>query len=260
MSAPYPPPYNPPYPPQPAPPQYAPPSYNQQPPPRKKGGKGCMVAILVVLVLVGGVVVAGAWGLKKLGDKASTAMDAVGTVKPCPYVTNAEASEALGTPAEADLLTGGFGKVMNIIDIRVLADQDSCILQQTGSTGDDEGMPGLGRVVKYQGTDAATRYKNELVKAKGITTNQGNGMSTETEAYFNKTVPNLGDEAFCTKTSGTIAGVLVRKGQTLVYVAVVKKSTTTPSVDLADPDNAKLSVDDPACEGSQVLAHKILAR
>jgi hypothetical protein len=253
MSNPYPPPY-----PQapPAPGPYAPPYGGPRPAPPKKSGKGCLIALLIFAVLAIGSVVAIGIGLNWLGDKA---VDAIGTVTPCPYVTNAEATEAVGTDAEATLFTGAMGRVLNITDARVLPDKESCIIQQTASTSDQEGLPGLGRTVRYTGSDAQALYEQEMTRAKGTSEDRGNGITVESGSYFNREVTGLGDRAFCTTSSGTLAGVLVLDGNTLVYVAVTRADAEL-GVDLSDPENAKLSTDDPACEASQALARKILAK
>jgi hypothetical protein len=236
-----------------APPQYGPPP---APAPQKKGGKGCLIALFVLLALGVGSVLAIGYGINWVGDKAE---QAIGTTTPCPYITSAEATEAVGTDAEATLFTGGLGRILNITDLRVLPDKESCIIQQTSSSSDQQAMPGLGRAVKYEGADARALYEQELVKAKGTKEDRGNGITVESEKYFNKSVSGLGDEAFCTKSSGILAGVLVVDGDTLVYVAVTR-ADVAPGVDLDDPSNAKLSTDDPACESSQALARKILAK
>jgi hypothetical protein len=235
-------------------PQYAPPGPTG-PPPKGKSNKGCLVALIVVLVLFVGGGIATVVAISVVGHKAFN--DAVGSVGPCPYVSDADATAALNTDAEATLFDGGLGKFLDITDDRVLADQRSCILQQKASTDSGSGMPGLGRAVKYSGSDAESRYQQELTKAKGITEDRGNGLSVSTDSYFNKDVSGLGDEAFCTKSSGLTAGVLVRQGSTLVYVSLAQAGTT-PGIDLSDPNNPKLGTDDSACEAAQVLARKIL--
>jgi len=255
MSSPHPPPYGPP--PQPPYPPGAhdgpryPPPIGSPPPVRKKSGKGCTIAVIVVMVLMAGSFVAVGVGIHWMGDKVT---EAVGTTRPCPYITDVEASALVGTDAEATLFTGALGRVLNITDIRVLPDKESCIIQQRG---DDDGasMPGLGRAVKYVGADAAALYDAELTTAKGVTVNRGGGATVETQPYFNKAVPGLGDEAFCTKSTYTLAGVLARHGDTLVYVAVVR-ADSQPGV---DPSRTKLTTDDPACDVSTDLARSILA-
>jgi hypothetical protein len=233
-------------------PQYGPPP---APAPARKSGRGCLIAFAVVAFLGLAATAALFYGLNWAADKAG---DAIGTTRECPYITRAEATEAVGVDAEATLFTGALGRVINITDIRVLPDKESCILQQTSSS-DQQGMPGLGRAVKYTGGDARALYEQELVKAKGIKEDRGNGLSVESGSYFNKDVKGVGDEAFCTKSTGTLAGVLVLDGNTLVYVAVTRADVEL-GVDLDDPDNAKLSTDDPACDSSTALARKILAK
>jgi hypothetical protein len=233
------------------------------PAPKPKGNKGCLVALVVVFVLLigGGVAVAVAinWAGNKV-EKAANDFVGEGTGGPCPYVSDVDATTALGTPSTATYYNGFF-KVMNITDSRVLPDQPSCIMQQTATTN-DSGVPGLGRAVKYTGSDAAAKYQQELTKAKGVvvtsTSQEGMSSSVTTESYFNKDVPDLGDGAFCIKSSGTLAGVVAHKGDTLVYVGLVQASEAPPGVDLGDPSNPKLNTDDTACDASVVLARKIL--
>jgi hypothetical protein len=227
-----------------------------QPLPPKKSGRGCLIAILVVLGLVLVAVVAMGVGIAWLGNRA---MDAIGSVGPCPYISNDEASAAVGTDAEVNLFTGGLGKILNITDPRVLPEKSSCIIQPTSSSSDKESLPGLGRAVKYTGSDATMLYEREIAKAKGTKEDRGGGASVETASYFNREVTGIGDRAFCTKSSGSLAGVLVLDGNTLVYVALTPAGAQ-PGVDLDDPDNAKLTTDDPACDASTELARKILAK
>jgi hypothetical protein len=225
-----------PYPPAPDPqtPQYG-------PPPRQKGRKGCLVAIIIVLVLLVVTIAAVVAGAIWLGNKAQ---DAIGSSEPCPYITNEEASAALGTEAEATLFTG-LGRVLNITDMRVLPDHDSCILQGTSSSSGSQDTTGLGRAVKYVGPDARMLYEREVAKAKGTSQESGQGLAVETQPYFAKDVSGLGERAFCTTSSGTLAGVLVLDGDRLVYVAVNGAGTSPGAAD-------------PACEASQVLARAIL--
>jgi hypothetical protein len=225
------------------------------PPARARTGRGCLIAVLIIVGLMVASVVAFGIGIVWLSNKAE---EAIGTVTPCPYVSDAEATEAVGTEAKAELFTGALGRVLNVTDLRVLPDKSSCIIQQN-TDSDPESLPGLGRTVLFTGADARALYERELAKAKGVTENRGGGATVETESYFNREVPGLGDRAFCTKTSGTLAGVLALDGDTLVYVAVTRAGSDV-GVDLSDPANGRLTTDDPACDASVALAGKILAK
>lgn len=230
-------------------------SYGPPPVAPRRSNRGCLIALSVIGVIFVGIVAAAIYGLYWLGDRAE---EAIGTTGPCPYVSAEEASEAVGTDAEATLFSGGLGRVLNITDARVLPDKESCIIQGT-SSGGSENAPGLGRTVRYVGGDAGALYDRELIKAKGITEDRGNGVTMETQSYFNHDVSGLGDRAFCTKSSGTLAGVLAVRGDTLVYVAVTRADVDL-GVDLTDPGNGKITTDDPACESSTAVARRILDR
>jgi hypothetical protein len=129
----------------------------------------------------------------------------------------------------------------------------------TGREPRHDRRPGLGRAVRYEGADATRLYDAELTKARGIKQDRGGGATVETASYYNKDVAGLGDRAFCTKATATLAGVLVVQGTTLVYVAVTRADVDL-GVDLTDPGNGKITTDDPACESSSELARKILDR
>jgi hypothetical protein len=172
---------------------------------------------------------------------------------PCPFLSADDASDVLGA-GTTTIEARGLTQVLVIIDARVMADDRSCALTRD----DADGGGGLGRVARYQGGDAAARYEAELTKARGVTEEVGEGLSVTSEEYFNKALADFGDEAFCTKSSGVGAGVLVREGTTLVYASVVVDVDASPGVDLSDPDNAKLGTDDLHCEVAQRLARRVL--
>ena len=51
---------------------------------------------------------------------------------------------------------------------------------------------------------------------------QGGGVTLSNEGYFAGDVSGIGDEAFCTGVlNATMSGVLVRQGDTLVYVSLL---------------------------------------
>ena len=213
-----------------------------------KTAKGCLIAMAVVAVL-GVLVVGGAiFAIGMFAD--DVAENALGG-GPCPFLSDDEASDALGDGTTA-IEASGLTSVLTIIDPRVMPSDPSCALSREDDTG------GLGRVARYEGSLASQKYDDELTKAKGITEDRGNGVSVTTDEYFNQVVDGFGDEAFCTKSSGLGAGVLVREGNTLVYVSVVADASTTPGLDLEDPDNPKLGTDDFHCELAQEIAADVL--
>ena len=249
------------YPPETAPnqPPPAPPQGLQQPPPMQtvplqtpaqaKSNRGCLIAALVVfglfVVLGGGACVA----ITVFAD--DVAEDALGG-GPCPFLSDDEAEDILGEGTTA-IETSGLSNVLDIIDPRVMPNDPSCALFDGESQGG-----GLGRVARYEGRQASEKYDEELEKAKGITEDQGGGISVTSEEYLNRELENFGDEAFCTKSSGLGAGVLVREGDELVYVSVVADVNATPGVDLSDPDNPKLGTDEAHCLLAQEVASVVL--
>jgi len=228
------------------PPPYAPSPYATQP--VKKSGKGCLIAALVVF---------GVLALFAIGAAVLVSMFADDVVEgalgggDCLFLSDDDAADALGAGATT-METSGLSGVLVMIDARVMPDDEDCSLQGAGESA------GLGRVARYEGPNAARKYQDELTKAKGITESRGNGLSVTTDEYFNKELRGVGDEAFCTKSSGLGAGALVRKGDTLVYASVVANSSAAPGVDLSNPDNAKLGTDDLHCQIAQRIAAAVL--
>jgi hypothetical protein len=233
---------------------YSPAGPATTPPPAQtsSAAKGCLIAAAVVFGLLGlGVVGVGVF-LAAFGD--DVVESAVGG-GPCPFLSDDEASDALGSGTEA-IETRGLSNVLTVIDARVLATEPSCALLG-GESEDGAGDGGLGRVARYEGGEADERYAQELEKAKGITEDRGNGVSVTSDEYLNRELEDFGDEAFCTTSSGVGAGVLVRDGDTLVYVSVVADVSQTPGVNL-DPENPRLGTDDAHCELAQQIARDVL--
>jgi len=209
-------------------------------PPAKKSGagtKGCIIALAVVgfIILLGGL------GLfLALGVFASKVKDAA-TAKQCTYLSNSQAKDAVGGDPDVVQLTGFVALGNIVLDTRVLPDGDGCWIQQNGS-----GNTGYtGRTAKATGGKSA--YEAALTQARGTTQDRGNGLSVETMGYYLKDVDGVGDEAFCTSPELTISsGVLVRKGDTLVYVSVMG----------TNPDQASSA--DQNCDVAVKVAKKIL--
>lgn len=237
-------------------PGYAP-GYATGPAVKKKGNTGCVVAIIVVLVLfVGGGIAA----VVLVNRAASNLSEAAFGSTTCSYLSNQDASAALGGQVDV-IQTGGVTKLVDVID-PVLVDGTSCLITKTGSTS-SAGQ--LARTSRLQTSSAADRYQTELRKAKGISTtvqsNANSSLSTESLPYFDKEVTGLGDEAFCTSgfTGGAgLPGVLVRKGDVLVYAAASPDYDSIPSttIDLTNPSVPKL--DASGCDRAQALARKIV--
>jgi hypothetical protein len=248
------------YPPQQAdPPQQAyPPVAGFRPPPRR--GRGGKVALLVVVLVVIGLVV----GAKVLtgvvsnwfGSKTEALVGGSG----CPFITDTQVSSLVGgkvTLAKAGALTS---IVSQVIDSRVIPQAQSCWAMSDGQ-GSSSGDPArLMRIASQTGSDAATVFKSEVTKARGVTVDKGNGLSVSSEKYYNKPVAGLGDEAFCT-TASTVgpgsAGVLVRKADRLVYVSLTPDfSRGAPGI--GTPGTTTLSTDDGSCALAQKIAAAVL--
>jgi hypothetical protein len=109
-------------------------------------------------------------------------------------------------------------------------------------------------------------FTSELTKAKGQVVSESSSSSeggssdikVESEGYFLKTV-EMGDEAFCTSFGVVpMSGVLVRQGDTLVYVSLLPDEADAANVSVAD-DGTHLTTDDTNCDLAQKLAKVVLS-
>ena len=187
------------------------------PAPAKSSGNGCLKACLIVgaiLVVLFFIAVA---GIVFLGNQIikSVPIDEQGNLQACPFVSNDQLSGVLGSGTEAVPLTGFFDATIGIIlDKRVMPDDEDCWITADGSTG-------TGRIARYQGSDAGAKFLAEKQAAQPTSQDQGNGVTLENPGYFAGDVSGVGDEAFCTDfSSALMEGVLVRQGDTLVYVSL----------------------------------------
>jgi hypothetical protein len=197
----------------PPPPTYgAPPAVAYGAPVAKKPGMPGWAKVVLILggilvLLVGGCTVAvGVFANKVSND----------FTKGCSFLSTAEAKKAFGTDVQT-LQLGGLSKIANAaLDTRVLANAPSCMV-----TPGTDAKIGLSRVAKLDSGDAKATFAKELANAKGVSSDQGNGITVSTDAYLSEEAVTLGDEAFCTTSILTgSSGVLVRKGKSLVYVSV----------------------------------------
>jgi hypothetical protein len=220
-------------------PQMGAPQMGYTPPPAQKssGGKGCLIAFAIVFII--GIIAA----VVIVFAVRNTVHDAVG-VNDCPFLSNGDASAALGGNETVNQF-GGLTSFANIaFDDRVLPNAPSCVVTNTG--GATSG--GSARAVKYDGGDAASQYQAELTKAKGSPSSSG-AVTITSDGYYLKDV-TMGDEAFCTKADLTnpSGGVLVHKGNTLVYVSVLESANASGTA----------NSDDANCDNAQKVASKIL--
>lgn len=236
-----------------------PPAYRAAPPPPPRSGSGATIAIvagaaLVVVVLIG---IGLSWAVSGLRDAAGTAGAASGDG--CTAVATADVDAVLGGSYEIVQLDGVAGLAASLLDGRVLPDA-----AVTCWATDPSGRQA--RIARQQGGDARQRFATERSTAMGTTEDRGGGLSVSSAGYFNKDV-SVGDEAFC--TSGDVlgfAGVLVRRGDVLVYVSTTaagQGAATAPDFELpagGSSPNAgiTLGTDDTNCDLAVRLAAKVL--
>lgn len=212
-----PPPYSAQYAPPPQQPWGAPGGWGAAPPPsgppRKSGaGKAVVVvlSVLGVLVVLGGIGVY--WVVSTVGE---TVAGVGGSGEGCDLVSGADVNTTLGGTYDLVQLGGALGDFAGVaLDNRVLPSAEiSCWAVESGDGGR------LARIARHEGADAAQVFADERTRAMGTTQDQGGGLSVSTSGYFNKDV-QAGDQAFCTSSDPIgFAGVLVRRGNVLIYVS-----------------------------------------
>lgn len=239
---------------QPAPPPVPPsgPPPGPPAPATKSGGKGCLYAVIAVAVVaflgIVGVIAAVAF----LGGKTVDTLEDAAQQKPCPFLSDGDASSALGRDVDAVELSGFTGFVGIGLDTRVLEDAPDCVLL----ADDDEPAA---RVARYQSSDASSKFAQEKDVADGTSQDKGGGLSIETDAYLSDQEVTIGDEGFCTTSSllGS-SGALVRRGDTLVYVSIQPAIGSTGTVPDLDLEGGGFSTDAQNCTTAQQLAAKVL--
>ncbi len=232
----------------------APPAGGWNPQPvAPSGSSGCLKIILVLVVigviLVTLVVVALGIFANRITDSLGVNSD--GTIgKPCTIIDNASLSTALGSNAEAIQLEGIYDATIGIVlDKRVLPNAEDCWITADQTTA-------VGRIARYVGGDAGAVFQAEREKAAPTSQDQGGGVSVTSTGYFGGDVSGLGDEAFCTGVSDAIqAGVLVRQGDTLVYVSLSGPADSPPAFDTT-ADGVVIAPS--LCTDAQTVARQIL--
>jgi hypothetical protein len=202
--------------PQPAPPPAAQPPAPESPtsqPVKKSGGNGCIYALIAVAAVVVLGIIGVVLAVAVFGGKAADKIQEATQKNPCPFLSDAQASDALGQDVEAVKMSGFYEFLRIAVDTRVLPDAPDCVVITTSDSG-------VARVAKYNGSDAGSAFDQAKDVADGTSQDQGNGLSLETESYLGDETVTVGDEGFCT-TAGVIGstGVLIRKGDTLVYAS-----------------------------------------
>ena len=195
----------------------APPNWN--PAPVQKSNNGCLKACLIVGALLVILFFIGVAALVFIGNQIvkSVPVDSEGNLAPCAIVSDEELSSVLGRGTQAIPLEGIFDTLLGLVlDKRVIPDAEDCFISA------DRGDTGTGRIARYVGSDAAARFQQERQDAQPTSEDRGNGLTVESPGYFDGDVSGFGDEAFCTGINDAfMSGVLVRQGDTLVYVSLL---------------------------------------
>lgn len=168
----------------------------------------------------------------------------------CPFLSDDEARDVLGGQADAILLSGLYqASIGLIVDTRALADSEDCWVNEGARAY-------IARIALHQGGDATAVFAAERQKAMPSSSSQGGGVSVENPGYFGDDVIGLGDEAFCTGISpATMAGVLVRDGDRVVYATVGPPENETPELFTTD---AGVVTSPGLCAVAQELARAVL--
>ena len=202
--------------------------------------KVLLIVGLVFLLGIGGCVAVASFAVHRISKTTGSIFASNGS---CAFLPAGEVAKVLpGKPSLTPLK--GFASLAGIaLDRRVLAEAPSCLVSpSSGQKGP------IARVARLQASDAPERFIAELTKAKGQVVSESSSSSeggssdikVESESYLDHTV-ELGDEAFCT-TLGLVpmSGVLVRQGDTLVYVSLLPDSGSGSSSTTGE-DNCTLA-------------------
>jgi hypothetical protein len=225
-------------------PPVAPPGPRGAPPvpERRRSGSGCLVAFLLVVAIV----VLGGFAIRaivnQVREEASSAydrtigdaVDGIRNVGQCQFLTGDEAQAVLGESKVVGL--GALSSGVPQLDTRVLPNAPSCLVAATNGR--------IARVARQQSDGAAAAFDAEAAQARA-------GDSP----YHAGAVRGLRDEAFCTTLDGTgAAGVLLRRGDVLVYASVTPDLARNPGG--VDKLGSRVAADN--CRTAQALARRAL--
>ncbi|MEX0667833.1 MAG: hypothetical protein WD313_05835, partial [Acidimicrobiia bacterium] len=228
-------------------PHVAPTPHTSHAPPRQ-GMSGCAKAAIIggVVAVLGVIAVLAVvfFGLSRFVDDID---DQLTTSDSCEFITDAEASDALGVSVSVETGDSGLGTILGIIrDTRLLADEPFCFI-----SSDDSSTQAW--VSLYEGGDAEAVFTNAEDVADGqvvsSSSDASGSISVESDPFRGEDVSGLGDEAFCTDAGFTIfGGVLARAADRVVYVSVLPLA-----------DNQRSDVfDGSLCERAVPLARAVL--
>ena len=181
------------------------------PAPAKSGGNGCLKGCLIVggigVVLL--IIVFIVLTIFAQRFAADLGIGPDGTLTECSIISSSDLSDALKGDAEA-LPLGGIvdATIGQLLDKRVIPDADDCWIAGENTA--------TGRIARQSGNGSGSFNSARDAAQIG--------------GYFAGDVSGVGDEAFCTGMSEAGSfGVLVRRGDTLVYVSLINASITTGS-------------------------------
>jgi hypothetical protein len=166
-------------------------------------------------------------------------------------MTDAEARDLVGGNADAADLSGLYQATLGlVIDMRALPNAPDCIITDGQKTY-------LVRIAKSDGNGAAV-FAQEKANAQPTSQDQGGGVTLENAGYFGGDVSGLGDEAFCTGISNAImAGVVARRGDTVLYVSVGPPEEGDTSVPEMGSQGGVITAPG-LCSLAQDIARKVL--
>lgn len=209
---------------------------------------GCAKAAIIggIVVVVGVVVVLALlfFGVRSFVENVDAELT---TSDSCEFITDSEASDALGVDVSVESGDSALGTILGIIrDTRLLEDEPFCYI-----SNDDSSTQAW--VALYEGGDGAAVFANAEDIADGqvvsSSSDASGSITVESDPFRGEDVAGLGDEAFCTDAGFTIfGGVLARSGNRVVYVSLLP---------LADEQGSDV-LDGSLCERAVPLARAVL--
>jgi hypothetical protein len=139
---------------------------------------------------------------------------------PCEYISNQDASDAVGVDVEAISGDSAVAAILGLIrDTRLLEGAPFCFI-----SGDDSEIQVW--VSVYDGSDAADVFAAGAEVAGGQvvseTSTDSGSLTVETGAFRGDDVPDLGNEAFCVDIGMTASGgVFARSDDRVVFVSAL---------------------------------------
>lgn len=209
---------------------------------------GCAkAAIIGGIVLVLGVVAVVAFavfGLRRFVDNIDTELT---TSDSCEFITDTEASDALGVDVSVESGDSALGSILGLIrDTRLLPDEPSCFI-----SSDDSATQAWVSLYEGGDADAVLATAEDIADGQVVSSSSdaSGSISVESVPFRGEDVAGLGDRAFCTDAGFSIfGGVLARSGNRIVYVSVLP---------MADNQGSDV-LDGSLCERAIPLARAVL--